>query len=98
MLPFSAEVQGGGGVRSTTRIEQLIAAGASRVVAGTRALADHGWIVKEAARFPGRSAGIATPNTFFGGSIKGITRNLDYIAGLGCTAIWLSPVRGLIRS
>src|SRR5450759_1980094 len=39
-----------------------------------------------------RSAGIATPNTFFGGNIKGVTRSLDYIAGLGCTAIWLSPV------
>src|SRR5262245_56642033 len=24
--------------------------------------------------------------------MRGITRNLDYIAGLGCTAIWLSPV------
>src|SRR5262249_28929883 len=40
----------------------------------------------------GRSMGISTPNTFFGGNIKGITRNLDYIAGLGCTAIWLSPI------
>lgn len=40
----------------------------------------------------GRSAGIATPNDFYGGKIKGVTRNLDYIAGLGCTAIWLSPV------
>jgi glycosidase len=36
--------------------------------------------------------GIATPNSFYGGSIRGVTRNLDYIAGLGCTAIWLSPV------
>jgi glycosidase len=40
----------------------------------------------------GRSAGIATPNSFYGGTIKGVTRHLDYIAGLGCTAIWLSPV------
>src|SRR5262245_51498369 len=39
-----------------------------------------------------RSTGIATPNAFFGGKIKGITQNLNYIAGLGCTAIWLSPV------
>ncbi len=36
-----------------------------------------------------RSLGIATPNDFYGGMIKGITRNLDYIAGLGCTAIWV---------
>lgn len=42
---------------------------------------------------PGRCSGVKTPdNAFYGGKIKGITRNLDYIAGLGCTAIWLSPV------
>src|SRR5499433_1122758 len=40
----------------------------------------------------GRSIGISTLNTFFGGNIKGVTQNLDYIAGLGCTAIWLSPI------
>ena len=34
-----------------------------------------------------RSPGIGTPNTFYGGTIKGVTKNLDYIAGLGCTAI-----------
>jgi glycosidase len=43
-------------------------------------------------RKPGRSAGIQAPNDFYGGKIKGIARNLDYVAGLGCTAIWLSPV------
>jgi glycosidase len=48
--------------------------------------------VRPAATGPGRSAGTATPNTFYGGNIKGITRSLPYIAGLGCTAIWLSPV------
>ncbi len=41
---------------------------------------------------PNRVKGIATPDTFYGGKIKGVTQNLDYIAGLGCTAIWLSPV------
>jgi alpha-amylase len=49
-----------------------------------------------AARTPinqvGRSAGFPTPDSFYGGKIMGITNNLDYIAGLGCTAIWLSPV------
>jgi glycosidase len=40
----------------------------------------------------GRSVGVLTPDDFYGGKIKGITQNLDYIAGLGCTAIWLSPV------
>jgi glycosidase len=28
---------------------------------------------------------------FQGGNIKGITRRLDYIKGLGCNAIWISP-------
>ena len=41
---------------------------------------------------PGRSTGINTPDDFFGGKIKGITNHLDYIAGLGCTAIWVSPI------
>src|SRR6266404_9101097 len=41
---------------------------------------------------PARSAGIQTADTFYGGKIKGVENNLDYIAGLGCTAIWLSPV------
>src|SRR5580704_16527738 len=41
---------------------------------------------------PNRTDGIETRDNFYGGKIKGITRNLDYIAGLGCTAIWLSPV------
>jgi glycosidase len=41
---------------------------------------------------PNRSAGVQTPEDFYGGKIKGITNHLDYIAGLGCTAIWLSPV------
>ncbi|HET9131972.1 MAG TPA: alpha-amylase family glycosyl hydrolase, partial [Terriglobia bacterium] len=36
--------------------------------------------------------GIQTPNDFYGGKLSGITRNLAYIAGLGCTAIWLSPI------
>jgi len=42
---------------------------------------------------PARCSGVKTPdNAFYGGTIKGIADNLDYIAGLGCTAIWLSPV------
>ena len=39
-----------------------------------------------------RSAGYPTANDFYRGTIKGVTNHLDYIAGLGCTAIWLSPV------
>lgn len=29
---------------------------------------------------------------FCGGTIRGIINNLDYISGLGCTALWLSPM------
>lgn len=29
---------------------------------------------------------------FHGGDLKGLTRRLDYIQGLGATAVWLSPV------
>lgn len=33
------------------------------------------------------------PNARHGGDIQGITKNLDYIADLGITAIWLNPVQ-----
>jgi alpha-amylase len=39
-----------------------------------------------------RSNGFDTPNDFYGGKIRGITDHLAYIAGLGCTAIWISPI------
>ena len=39
-----------------------------------------------------RLAGFPALDGFYGGTIRGIARNLAYIAGLGCTAIWLSPV------
>jgi glycosidase len=41
---------------------------------------------------PDRSLGIQTPSDFYGGTLVGVRDHLDYIAGLGCTAIWLSPV------
>lgn len=34
----------------------------------------------------------ANPNARHGGDFAGIEKNLDYIAGLGVTAIWLNPV------
>jgi len=40
----------------------------------------------------GRSHGFRTGDAFYGGTLRGIRDNLPYIAGLGCTAIWLSPV------
>lgn len=44
---------------------------------------------------PGQTAPPADPTTrgrFQGGTLKGVTRRLDYIQGLGCTAVWLSPI------
>lgn len=40
----------------------------------------------------GSGRNVAQRNRFQGGKINGITRRLDYIRGLGCTAVWLSPI------
>lgn len=34
----------------------------------------------------------AQGRVFQGGNLKGITRRLDYIQGLGCNTVWLSPI------
>jgi glycosidase len=47
------------------------------------------------ARTPERSASHATPDQlskFCGGTLQGVRQHLDYIRGLGCTALWLSPI------
>jgi phosphoribosylformimino-5-aminoimidazole carboxamide ribotide isomerase len=49
-----AEIQVGGGVRSTERIAALLDAGAAQVVVGTRALEDPRWLAEQARRFPER--------------------------------------------
>ena len=44
---------------------------------------------------PERSTGSGTSaqlRKFCGGTLNGITRHLDYIHELGCTALWLSPI------
>lgn len=51
-----------------------------------------------ATNVPAYHAGIATGRDaaqggrFQGGNLRGVMRRLDYIQGLGCTAIWLSPI------
>lgn len=47
------DVQVGGGVRSSERVQQLFEAGASRVVVGTRALEEPEWLAHVADLFPG---------------------------------------------
>jgi phosphoribosylformimino-5-aminoimidazole carboxamide ribotide isomerase len=49
----SVPVQVGGGVRTDERVEELLAAGASRVIVGTRALEEHDWLTELAHRHPG---------------------------------------------
>lgn len=46
-------VQVGGGVRTGERVEELLAAGASRVIVGTRAIEDFDWIAELATRHSG---------------------------------------------
>jgi len=40
----------------------------------------------------GESAEVGAGHHFQGGNLKGILRRLDYLQGLGCTTIWLSPI------
>lgn len=47
-------VQVGGGIRDGEAVDELLAAGADRVIAGTRAVADRLWLEGIAARHPGR--------------------------------------------
>lgn len=46
-------VQVGGGVRSEELVHELVEAGASRIIVGTRALEEEEWIAELAARYPG---------------------------------------------
>jgi phosphoribosylformimino-5-aminoimidazole carboxamide ribotide isomerase len=48
----AAEIQVGGGVRSTTQVDELIECGARAVVVGTRALEDVDWLARLAAAYP----------------------------------------------
>ena len=50
--PASSQV--GGGVRDDERADVIFATGAQRVVVGTKAVDDHTWLTRLAARYPGR--------------------------------------------
>ena len=52
MREVPVSVQVGGGVRSAERIDALLAAGADRVIVGTRALEDPWWFEEMTARYP----------------------------------------------
>jgi phosphoribosylformimino-5-aminoimidazole carboxamide ribotide isomerase len=54
ILAAGARVQAGGGVRTLAAVEELLAAGADRVVLGTAMVASRGDVAEACARFPGR--------------------------------------------
>lgn len=47
-------VQVGGGVRSGEQVDELLEAGASRIIVGTRALEEEDWIAELSSRHPGQ--------------------------------------------
>lgn len=47
-----ADMQVGGGIRSTTQVEELLASGARAVIVGTRALEDADWLARVANAYP----------------------------------------------
>lgn len=53
LFDSTVPVQVGGGVRSDELVEELLEAGASRVIVGTRALEEPEWLTELAARHPG---------------------------------------------
>lgn len=54
LFDSTVPVQIGGGVRTDERVEELLEAGASRVIVGTRALEEPDWLTELAARHPGQ--------------------------------------------
>jgi phosphoribosylformimino-5-aminoimidazole carboxamide ribotide isomerase len=79
-------VQVGGGVRTTARAESLLAAGAARVVVGTRAVQDRAWLERLADRWPGRivvAADIRGDDVVISGWTAGAGVSADaFLAGL----------------
>lgn len=53
LLESTVPVQVGGGIRTDEMVEELLEAGAARVIVGTRALEEPEWLAELAARHPG---------------------------------------------
>lgn len=51
---FDVPVEIGGGIRTEERIEELVSAGADRIIVGTKAIKDTDWLIAMADRFPGK--------------------------------------------
>ena len=73
-------VQVGGGIRSTEQVDVLFAAGAYRVVVGTRALDDAEWIAERTRAYPGRivaAVDVRAGRVAVGGWKRSLDRRLD---------------------
>jgi phosphoribosylformimino-5-aminoimidazole carboxamide ribotide isomerase len=81
-----ATVQVGGGVRDDDAAARVLTAGANRVIVGTRAVDDPGWLADLAERFPDRimvAADIRDGIVLRRGWTEASTLNvLDFVAGL----------------
>jgi phosphoribosylformimino-5-aminoimidazole carboxamide ribotide isomerase len=81
-----ATVQVGGGVRDDEAAARVLTAGANRVIVGTRAVDDPGWLADLAERFPDRimvAADIRDGIVLRRGWTEASTLNvLDFVAGL----------------
>ena len=74
-----ASIQVGGGVRSGDDIERLLSQGADRVVVGTRAIEEPGWIDSMASLFPGElivAADVRDRRVVTRGGEKTLARNV----------------------
>jgi phosphoribosylformimino-5-aminoimidazole carboxamide ribotide isomerase len=81
------KVQCGGGVRDLDTIEELLAAGASEVVLGTRAIDDRAWLEEAVSRYPNRIIIAADARerqlVTRGWSETGSRNVINFIEGLG---------------
>ena len=97
-------VQSGGGVRSLSDVEDLLAGGVARVVLGTAALEDPGLLRRATTAFPGKVAlGLDYRRTPGGraevavrgweeGSGRTVDEVLDEIAGTGLAAVVMTSI------
>jgi phosphoribosylformimino-5-aminoimidazole carboxamide ribotide isomerase len=74
-----AEIQVGGGIRQADDIELLLEQGATRVVVGTRALEEPGWLEEIATTFPGElivAADVRDRRVVTRGWVRTLTRDV----------------------
>lgn len=95
LLECAGLVQVGGGVRTTERVRELVEAGASNVVVGTRALEDPDWLANVAESYPGKiivAADVRGRDVVTRGWTCTLTQNvLDVV-----TALNMLPLAGLL--